>query len=65
MLRFHRRSTTAAPAFGPAVGQVFGWIVGVVFFLLLFSAVNTAIVALIGVIYMMAQDREMPRNSRV
>ena len=30
--------------------------------LLLVSAVNTAIVALIGVIYMMAQDGEMPRQ---
>jgi nucleotide-binding universal stress UspA family protein len=29
---------------------------------LLFSAVNTAVVALIGVIYMMAQDGEMPRR---
>ena len=36
--------------------------VGVVFGLLLFSAVNTAVVALIGVIYMMAQDGEMPRQ---
>ncbi|MBA2243016.1 MAG: amino acid permease [Chthoniobacterales bacterium] len=47
---------------GPGAGAVFGIIVGVVFGLLLFSAVNTAIVALIGVIYMMAQDGEMPRQ---
>ena len=46
----------------PAVGSIFGIIVGGVFGLLLFSAVNTAIVALIGVIYMMAQDGEMPRQ---
>ncbi len=44
----------------PAFGDVFGWIVGIVFGLLLFSAVNTAIVALIGVFYMMARDGEMP-----
>jgi nucleotide-binding universal stress UspA family protein len=33
-----------------------------VFGLLLLSAVNTAVVALIGVVYMMAQDGEMPRQ---
>ncbi|MEO5722263.1 MAG: APC family permease, partial [Chthoniobacterales bacterium] len=49
-------------AITPGVGHVFGIIVGVVFGFLLFSAVNTAIVALIGVIYMMAQDGEMPRQ---
>ncbi len=47
---------------GSAAGQIFGIIVGVVFGFLLFSAVNTAVVALIGVIYMMAQDGEMPRQ---
>ena len=46
----------------PGVGAVFGIIVGIVFGFLLFSAVNTAVVALIGVIYMMAQDGEMPRQ---
>jgi amino acid transporter/nucleotide-binding universal stress UspA family protein len=61
MLRFlaqHYGSVTIAPA----VGTVLGVVVGVVFGLLLFSAVNTAVVALIGVIYMMAQDGEMPRQ---
>jgi amino acid transporter/nucleotide-binding universal stress UspA family protein len=43
-------------------GQAFSIFVGIVFGLLLISAVNTAIVALIGVIYMMAQDGEMPRQ---
>ncbi len=47
---------------GPAAGQIFGIVVGAIFGLLLFSAVNTAVVALIGVIYMMAQDGEMPRQ---
>jgi len=47
-------------AFGPAFGQAFSIFVGIVFGFLLISAVNTAIVALIGVIYMMAQDGEMP-----
>lgn len=61
MLRFlgqHYGSLVAGQWFGSA----FGLIVGVVFGLLLFSAVNTAVVALIGVIYMMAQDGEMPRQ---
>jgi amino acid transporter len=46
---------------GLVVGHVFSVVVGIVFGLLLLSAVNTAVVALIGVIYMMAQDGEMPR----
>lgn len=46
---------------GLVAGHVFSVIVGIVFGLLLLSAVNTAVVALIGVIYMMAQDGEMPR----
>ncbi len=45
---------------GPWFGDLFSIFVGAVFGLLLISAVNTAIVALIGVIYMMAQDGEMP-----
>jgi amino acid transporter/nucleotide-binding universal stress UspA family protein len=47
---------------GPWFGQVFAWFVGIIFGLLLISAVNTALVALIGVIYMMAQDGEMPQR---
>ena len=55
-------STTARVAVAPWFGSAFGLVVGVVFGLLLFSAVNTAVVALIGVIYMMAQDGEMPKQ---
>ncbi|MBA2744341.1 MAG: amino acid permease [Chthoniobacterales bacterium] len=61
MLRFladHYASLTISPS----VGSAFGIIVGIVFGLLLVSAVNTAVVALIGVMYMMAQDGEMPRQ---
>ena len=47
---------------GAWFGEAFSIFVGVVFGLLLISAVNTAIVALIGVIYMMAQDGEMPQQ---
>src|SRR6201993_668869 len=61
MLRFNCEQFATA-TFSPAVGQIFGWIVGIVFFLLLLSAANTAIVAMIGLLYMMARDREMPRQ---
>jgi len=47
---------------GLAVGQALSIVVAIVFGLLLLSAVNTAVVALIGVVYMMAQDGEMPRQ---
>src|SRR5262249_25388328 len=47
MLRFIGEQFAAA-TFSPAVGQIFGWIVGIVFCLLLLSAANTAIVAMIG-----------------
>jgi amino acid transporter/nucleotide-binding universal stress UspA family protein len=63
MLRFVGEEFAAA-TFSPAVGQVVGWIVGIVFCLLLLSAANTAIVAMIGLLYMMSRDREMPRQFR-
>ena len=61
MLRFlgeHYGSLAIASWFGEA----FGVVIGIVFGFLLLSAVNTAVVALIGVIYMMAQDGEMPKQ---
>ena len=61
MLRFlaeHYGAIAVTPWFGMA----FGIVVGIVFGLLLFSAVNTAVVALIGVVFMMAQDGEMPKQ---
>ena len=61
MLRF-LAEVYGTMAAGPAIGQILSITVGVVFGLLLISAVNTAIVALIGVVYMMAQDGEMPRQ---
>jgi amino acid transporter/nucleotide-binding universal stress UspA family protein len=45
---------------GKPFGLAFGWVVGIVFFLLLVSAANTAIVAMIGLMFMMARDGEMP-----
>lgn len=61
MLRF-LAEVYGAMAAGPGIGQTLSIIVAVVFGLLLISAVNTAMVALIGVVYMMAQDGEMPRQ---
>ena len=48
--------------FGAVFGHSFGWVVGIVVALLLLSAVNTAIAALIGLLYMLARDGEMPRQ---
>jgi amino acid transporter/nucleotide-binding universal stress UspA family protein len=59
MLRFVAEYFGSA-SFGPMFGQALGWIVGIVFFLLLLSAANTAIVAMVGLLYMVARDREMP-----
>jgi len=48
-------------AFGVHFGHVFGIVVGLVVGMLLMGAVNTAGVALIGLIYIMARDGEMPK----
>ena len=61
MLRFLGEHYGTA-ALGPHFGQVFGVFIGLVVGLLLLSAVNTAISALIGLIYMLARDREMPQS---
>jgi len=51
----------ATLAFGPSSGHAFGLVVGVVVGLLLLSAVNTALGAMIGLMYMLGRDRELPR----
>jgi amino acid transporter len=59
MLRFMAEqfgTLTVAPWFG----TVFGWVIGILVALLLLSAANTAIVALVGLMFMMARDGEMP-----
>lgn len=48
-------------AFGPTFGKSLGVTVGIIVGLLLLSAVNTAISALIGLLYLLARDGEMPR----
>src|SRR5947207_12903762 len=47
-------------ALGPAFGHAFGFIVSIVFAMLLLSAVNTAIVDLIMIQFLMSRDRELP-----
>jgi nucleotide-binding universal stress UspA family protein len=46
---------------GPLFGHAFGFIVSIVFGLLLLSAVNTAIVDLIAIQFLMSRDREVPK----
>lgn len=48
--------------FGPHFGHILGVYIGLVVGLLLLSAVNTAMGAMIGLMYMLARDREMPRQ---
>jgi len=59
MLRY-MGETFVGGALGPVLGHAFGIIISIVFGLLLFSAVNTAIVDLITIQFLMARDRELP-----
>jgi amino acid transporter/nucleotide-binding universal stress UspA family protein len=61
MLRFMAEQY-GAMNFGPWFGSIFGFAVGIVFALLLLSAVNTAIAALIGLLFMMSREGDMPRG---
>ncbi len=49
-------------ALGPAFGHIFGIATGIIFALLLLSAVNTAIAALLGLLFMMAREGDMPNE---
>ena len=59
MLRYMGQIFVGA-AFGPVVGQIAGWVISIVFGILLLSAVNTAIVALSAISFLMARDKELP-----
>ena len=50
----------ATGALGPMLGHAFGFLVSIVFGLLLLSATNTAIVDLIAIQFLMSRDREIP-----
>jgi nucleotide-binding universal stress UspA family protein len=60
MLRY-MGETFVGGALGPAIGHAFGFAVSITFGLLLLSAVNTAIVDLITIQFLMARDRELPK----
>src|SRR5262249_42812809 len=60
MLRYMGEIFVGA-SFGPIFGHIFAVIVSVVFGLLLLSAVNTAIVHLIAIQFLMSRDRELPK----
>src|SRR5436309_5822541 len=48
-------------AINPVFGKIFGCVTALIVGLLLLSAVNTAVGALIGLLYLLARDGEMPR----
>ncbi|MFO0858249.1 MAG: amino acid permease [Phycisphaerales bacterium] len=52
---------SATRQFGDRVGDVFAIAAGIVFGLLLLSASNTAILAMVSVFYSLAQDGELPK----
>lgn len=66
LLGEHYGHLTGTQLFGPVGGEWFGHALGlttgILFFLLLISAANTATVAMVGVFYMMSRDGEMPRQ---
>ncbi len=53
---------TGTDTIGPRFGNIFGNIAGITFGLLLLSATNTAIMAMVSVFYSMAQDNELPKS---
>jgi amino acid transporter len=52
---------TVSHLFGADVGKIAGVVTGIIFGLLLLSAVNTAVMAMVSVQYSLAQDGELPR----
>lgn len=61
MLKYMGKSF-ATNAFGPDLGAIFALLVGIVFGVLLLSAVNTAIVGLISLLFLMSRDKEIPAS---
>ena len=52
----------AGRLFGDPVGAIFGFIISVTFCALLLSAVNTAIIALVSLLFVMSRNRNIPRR---
>lgn len=61
MLRYMGETFTGG-LFGSSLGNIFGVIIGIVFCALLLSAVNTAVLGLISVLFLMSTDKEVPSN---
>jgi len=53
---------TASDRFGDGFGVVFGNVAGITFGLLLLSATNTAVMAMVSVFFAMGQDKELPKG---
>ncbi len=53
--------SSASDMFGETFGRIMGNVAGITFGLLLLSATNTAIMAMVSVFYAMAHDKELPR----
>ena len=62
VLRFMAEKYALLTFGSPVIAKWIALAVGIIVGLLLISAVNTAIAALIGLIYMLARDGEMPRQ---
>ena len=62
MLRYMGEQFVGGAFGSAAVGHVVGVVISVVFGFLLLSAVNTAIVALVGISYLMSRDGELPSS---
>ncbi len=54
-------SESGTHLFGARFGSIFGQIAGITFGLLLLSATNTAVMAMVSVLFSMAQDSELPK----
>src|SRR5262245_21425217 len=59
MLRYMAQ-TFVGDSLGATMGHVAAWVVSIVFGCLLLSAVNTAIVDLIAIQFLMSRDHELP-----
>ena len=60
MLRYMGDQFVGGAFHSASVGHIAGLVVSVVFAFLLLSAVNTAIVALVGISFLMSRDEELP-----
>ncbi|MFI0434917.1 MAG: amino acid permease [Parachlamydiaceae bacterium] len=65
MLRYMAQYFVSHSWGGETVGYIFGTLVSVVFGVLLLSAVNTAMVALISLLFVMSRDGEMPESFQI